>query len=141
GGHPRTTYEIPTSVKTIGSEAFYGCTSLTEITIPGSVKCIGHSAFAECSALQMIYFSTSAGDGPRCIGEGAFYGCSSLMIVRIPYSVRYIGRKAFEFCPAEIDLRNRKAYKNAECTELYDGDLKDGQDTEIYLKKNDGRWY
>ena len=48
-------YEIPNSVTTIGSSAFYRCTSLTSVTIPNSVTTIGNSVFSGCSSLTSVY--------------------------------------------------------------------------------------
>ena len=49
---------IPESVTTIGIRAFYGCSSLTEITIPGSVKNMetwdNCWAFSNCGNLRTI---------------------------------------------------------------------------------------
>ena len=39
---------IPSSVKSIGGSAFYGCNNLTSIDIPSSVTKIGAGAFAGC---------------------------------------------------------------------------------------------
>ena len=41
----KKTYDIPSSVTSIGWFAFSGCSSLTSINIPSSVTSIGHSAF------------------------------------------------------------------------------------------------
>ena len=49
-----TSITIPDNVKSIGSYAFNGCTSLTSITIPESVKSIGRYAFYDCSSLTRI---------------------------------------------------------------------------------------
>ena len=38
-----TSIEIPSSVTSIGSSAFYNCSSLTSIVIPSSVTSIGES--------------------------------------------------------------------------------------------------
>ena len=53
---------IPSSVTSIGSYAFYNCSSLTSITIPSSVTSIGSSAFISCSSLQDVYYNGTMED-------------------------------------------------------------------------------
>ena len=65
------TYDIPSSVTSIGDWAFYDCSSLTSINIPNSVT---------------------------SIGTFAFYGCSALTSITIPNSVTSIGSYAFSDC-------------------------------------------
>ncbi len=45
---------IPDNVKTIGDNAFCGCTGLTSVTIPDSVASIGNSAFSGCTNLKNV---------------------------------------------------------------------------------------
>ena len=45
---------IPSSVTSIESEAFYGCSGLTSITIPSSVTSIGEYSFFGCSGLTSV---------------------------------------------------------------------------------------
>ena len=85
---------IPNSVTSIGSFAFYGCTSLTSITIPNSVTSIENSAFYNCTALA----SVTIGNSVTSIGDWVFYGCTSLTSVTIPNSVTSIGSSAFYGC-------------------------------------------
>ncbi len=42
---------------TIGSQAFYGCTELTQVTIPTGVTSIGAKAFWNCPKLQTVRFN------------------------------------------------------------------------------------
>ena len=42
------------TLATVGTAAFYGCTKLTSISIPASVTSIGASAFSDCSNLATI---------------------------------------------------------------------------------------
>lgn len=54
-----TSISIPTSVNTIRSYAFSGCSSLTSLTIPSSVKSISGFVFENCSSLSSIYANSS----------------------------------------------------------------------------------
>ena len=81
-------------VAKIGDSAFYGCSSLTNITIPNSVTSIGNGAFVRCTSLESITIP----DGVTSIGEWAFLDCTSLESVTIPDGVTSIGGSAFEGC-------------------------------------------
>ena len=89
-----TLIEIPSGVTSIGSGAFYKCSSLTSIEIPAGVTSIEDSAFSGCSSLQSIEIPS----GVTSIGSGAFYKCSSLMSIEIPAGVTSIGGSAFWEC-------------------------------------------
>ncbi|MBE6624991.1 MAG: TIR domain-containing protein [Ruminococcaceae bacterium] len=91
--------EIPSKIEgypvtTIGSQAFYGCTSLTSVTIPDSVTTIGNGAFWNCTSLT----SVTIPDSVTSMGGGAFWGCTSLTSITIPDSVTTIGEYAFKEC-------------------------------------------
>lgn len=82
---------IPSSVTTIGNEAFVGCYGFKSLEIPSSVKTIGNQAFFYCINLKELNIPNSV----ESIGERAFCGCDSLENVVIANSVKSIGYGAF----------------------------------------------
>lgn len=120
-----TSINIPSSVKSIGYAAFYGCKSLTALTIPDSVTTIGQkafiycsniktltlgkelttigaSAFNACTSLKSITFSENS--KLTTISNDAFYACGDLSKIAIPDSVITIGDQAFSKCNALAEV-------------------------------------
>ncbi len=94
----------PTS---IGSDAFWGCSSLTEITIPQSVTTIGDHAFHGCSSLQSVDLNGCT--NLTTMGNYAFNGCSSLSEITIPQKVTTIGHVAFDYCDSLVEVYNKSS--------------------------------
>ena len=94
-GNPAETVNLPLSVDTIGSFAFYGARYLTSITLPKNLQALSNYAFASCSKLQYVKIP----DGLKEIGPDAFSGCYSLQTLYIPFSVKTIRSWAFNFYP------------------------------------------
>ena len=111
------------SVTSIGSDAFYECTSLTSVVIPDSVTSIKQAAFMHCTSLTSITIP----DSVTSIGGFVFSGCTSLKYneydnayylgnknnlyrwlieakntsitsVNIHENTKFIGYDAFEYC-------------------------------------------
>lgn len=98
--------DVPTDidgyvVTSIG-DAFYNCSSITEITIPPSVTDIGDCAFGYCRKLERITLPESV----KSIGDYAFYKCYELKEIVIPDGVTSIEKYTFHkcYCLSEIIL-------------------------------------
>jgi hypothetical protein len=71
------TYVIPSTVTTIGEDAFEGCSGLTNVVFPEGLTCIGDPAFGFCSNLTTLRIPASV----TSIGDYAFAFCSNLTTV------------------------------------------------------------
>ena len=89
-----TDVTIPSSVVSIGYQAFYNRTDLISVTIPSSVTSIGDYAFSECRSLETITIPSSL----TAIGDYAFSECRSLKTITIPSALTAIGNYAFSEC-------------------------------------------
>lgn len=77
---------IPTSVTSISSLAFSGCTYLNSVTIPNSVTTIGHRAFQNCSNLSSV---TALMEEPFAINSNTFYsGTYTSATLYVPQDTR-----------------------------------------------------
>ena len=87
---------VEEGITSIGSLAFYGCSTALQATLPSTVERIGDRAFKNCTNLTWV----SLPEGLTAIGEAAFESCETLNGIILPQSLRSIGNYAFERCYA-----------------------------------------
>ncbi|MBQ9661822.1 MAG: leucine-rich repeat protein [Oscillospiraceae bacterium] len=85
---------IDAGITSIGSYAFYGCSSLASVDIPDTVTSIGSYAFELCKKLTVIDIPESV----TSIGSAVFENCKGIAEFKIPRSVASIGSSAFSQC-------------------------------------------
>ena len=130
-----TSINIPDSVKTIGSKAFYNnrllksvnlpdnvemigessfemCTSLTSVNIPASIISIGANAFNNCRSLSSLTFDDNsfenATEEQKVLYSGTFAYCTELTSVVLPKNILTIEKNAFGKTP---DDKNKETFK------------------------------
>lgn len=80
---------VKASLKTIGKNAFKGCTSVEEVTIPKGVLTVSNSAFEGCSGLTDVTIAA------KTINAKAFAECTNLKAVKMEEGVTTIQGMAF----------------------------------------------
>lgn len=117
-----TSLIVPSDIVELKSYAFYGLTSLKEVSIGSNVANIGNDVFYGCTAKLIVnsdvlvmdrssgaisngdklwgssFSEIVIGDEVTRIGNAAFYGYSSLTKVSISENVQSIGEYAFRDC-------------------------------------------
>ena len=73
--------ELPGSMTSVPSNAFFNCSGLTRIELPNSVSYIGMSAFYNCNSLTSMEIPS----GVTSIAPSAFYNCSRLTSITLPF--------------------------------------------------------
>lgn len=94
-GYEGVVYRMPSTVKTIRNNAFWGCRKLERVYFGSNVTSIPDYGFTGCTSLEKVSFPYSL----RRIGIKAFADCINLGETEIPMSVESIHQTAFDGCP------------------------------------------
>lgn len=82
---------VEDGVTSIGSYAFSFDLSVTDVTLPSSLKTIGRNAFWGCYGLTSVVIP----EGVTSIGAYAFALCSAIKTITVPASATELGNRAF----------------------------------------------
>lgn len=90
-----TSFEVPSTTKSMGGAAFYGCSKLMDITFAEGIQLevISYGAFQQCK-----FTSITLPTGVKVIDNRAFYKCASLTSVILPSTLTTIGHSVFYSC-------------------------------------------
>lgn len=92
-----TEVSLPEGLTMICMDAFEAAVSLEKVTIPSSVSQVGDLAFNGCSALSEVTFLRRT---PPIIGFNAFSDCTSLQTINVPCGTGEV-YKAQQYLPEE----------------------------------------
>ncbi len=125
--------EIPAdgSVTAIAANAFTDI-ELTAITIPQGVKTIGANAFKGCTELQSIALP----DSVKSIGPNAFKYCKALKSATIPQSLTSLGTEAFAECTTLTEINFNAEGKDLSFGSAFDNAGKDSSGVALHIGAN-----
>ena len=73
---------LPDSIKSVGSSAFEGCTSIKEIKLGSGAESLGGYAFANCTGITNL----TVPDNVKSMERSVFSGCTELTELTLPYA-------------------------------------------------------
>lgn len=85
--------ELPSTIKTIGSNAFQSCSKLARVVLPEGLTSIPNYLFSSCKALTSVTIPETV----TTIGNSAFENCNALELT-LPSGITSIGSSAFKSC-------------------------------------------
>ncbi len=96
---------VPALVKSlpvvaVAPRAFANCSEITDVILPSTVKTVGKEAFAWCRSLTMAKLLGIIEIEPR-----AFMGCDHLAELDLSYYLISIGEKAFAYCSSLTSVK------------------------------------
>ena len=100
----------------IPSRGVHGATSLAEIYFPKTLKSIGSTAFQGCSSLSVIDFS---GTQLEDIGLRAFFDCHGLEIINLGTNIKRLQTQCFYKAGVSTEKSYIEIYVNNSFEEIY----------------------
>ncbi len=88
--------KLPESLTSMGSHAFYGCSSLQRIVLPEGIRTISRYAFGGCTALEECIIGSEV----EAFEDWAFYNCTALTELALPETLNSLGDNALRNCSA-----------------------------------------
>lgn len=88
------TINLPSSLQTIGANAFSGCSNITNINFPRNINSIYEEAFINCSNLKYINIPASISK----ICDSAFENCTQIDSINLNNAYCSIGNATFRNC-------------------------------------------
>ena len=89
---PFTSFEVPSTVTTVGTYAFNGSTRLASVVLNNSI--VSNYMFNGCTSLSSVTYNGAN----TTIGTGAFTGCTAFTSIYLPSNVTSVGDSAFAGC-------------------------------------------
>lgn len=116
-------YSISNGITSIGDNAFYFASGMTNITLCEGITNIGNGAFAICAALSRIAVPRSVVN----VGDSAFSSCVAITNVTLGANVLALGDAAFSGCiklkeiffQGNMPAVESRAFLNAPATVFY----------------------
>ncbi len=135
-------FPIDCKLVSIGTNAFNQASKLSSIEIPSLCETIGDGAFLNCTSLESVKFV--AGSSLEKIGAGAFKS-TIIESIEFPSGLKYIGAGAFQGI-SELETAtflNTDSWKitSGETVKVSEYDVSDAAENAECLKRADGTHY
>lgn len=102
---------LPAQLQYISEEAFYGNTSIKNLSLREGVTEIGSKAFADCTNIENVVLP----DSLIRIEDAAFAGCAMLKKINLPESINFIAEDAFDACTNLVATVDSGSYAEKWC--------------------------
>lgn len=127
-------FKIPEGVTTIGAYAFNSLWGITEIEIPASVESLAQGSFQWCGIVEKITFAP--GSHLKEIAGGAFYQCEKVKQIVLPDSITQIGGAAFKDCKSLEEIVLPEGISKIEAAAFYG----ESADFKVHYKGSEEQW-